>query len=90
MNYWLTQEVQAHYAQDIPLMAQMNVKTVRVYGDFGDTASDYQAVLDTFYANGIMVIMDVVNSKADIEQRPLFASHQHHQKPSGHFDVGNR
>ena len=42
-------------------------ETVRVYGDFGNTAADYQAVLDTFYANGIMVIMDVINSKADID-----------------------
>ena len=25
MNYWLKQEFQTHYAQDIPLMAQMNV-----------------------------------------------------------------
>ena len=72
LNYWLTNEHVAHYQQDIPLMAQMHVNTVRVYGDFGDDPSIYTSILDTFYANHIMVVMTVPSSKAGYRQRTLF------------------
>ena len=66
MNYWLSQQHQAYYQQDIPLMAQMHVNTVRLYGDFGDDPTVYGPILDTFYNNHIMVIMTVPASQADI------------------------
>ncbi len=69
LSYWLRREPLAHYQTDIPLMAQMNVNTVRLYGDFGDDLVSYQKILDTFYENGIMVIMAVSGSKADIDNQ---------------------
>jgi len=69
MNYWFSNENQAHYQQDIPLMAQMHINTVRIYNDFGTDPAVYKLILDTFYNNGIMVIMTVVNSQDDIASR---------------------
>jgi uncharacterized repeat protein (TIGR01451 family) len=67
MNIWLRQEQVNRYLQDIPLMAQMNVNTVRVYLDLGTSAQVYQQILDQFYNNNIMVILTVVVSKEDID-----------------------
>ena len=66
MNYWLKQEIPAHVQTDAALMAQMNVNTVRIYSDLGTDPAVYQKVLDAFYNNGIMVIMTVAGSAADI------------------------
>ena len=74
LQYWLKSQIQAQYATDIPLMAQMNVNTVRVYSDFGTDPSVYQQVLDTFYNNGIMVIMTVIASSTDITSGQYLAT----------------
>jgi hypothetical protein len=65
-NYWLSTEFQAHYQQDIPLMAQMHINTVRLFGDFGDDPAAYGPILDTLYNAHIMVIMSVASSAQDI------------------------
>lgn len=67
--YWLRSEYYRHYLEDIPLMKELNLNTVRVYGDFGDNPAVYKEILDEFYRNGIMVIMTVVASKNDIDTR---------------------
>jgi hypothetical protein len=64
--YWLSQEIAAHYAADIPLIAQMNANTVRVFVNFGTNSAVYQPILDTLYNNGIMVVMTVAGSSTDI------------------------
>lgn len=48
----------AWVATDAPLMAAMNVNTVRTYIDFGSDAVAL-ATLDTLYANGIMAVMGI-------------------------------
>ena len=64
---WMRREYFNHYREDIPLMKEMNVNTVRVYTDFGLDFETYREILDDFYRNGIMVIMTVASSKEDIE-----------------------
>jgi len=72
LQYWLKKELVARASQDVQLMRDMNANTVRVYLDF---YNDYEEdafliakqILDTFYNNGIMVIMTVAGSKEDIE-----------------------
>lgn len=69
MNYWRKTEFLNHYQQDIALIKEMNVNTVRVYTDFyndiGINPQVYSQVLDELYDNGIMVIMTVANSRID-------------------------
>ena len=65
--YWLKSQYPRYYLIDIPLMKRMNVNTVRVYDDFGTDPLVYTEILDEFYYNDIMVIMNLVVSKADIE-----------------------
>lgn len=65
--YWLRNEHKKYYKQDIPLLAKMNVNTVRLYTDFGDSALVTKDILDEFYRHGIMVIMTVASSRKDME-----------------------
>lgn len=48
----------ARYAQDIPLIAEMNANTIRTWSSFPTDATGI-AMLDLCYQNGIMVIMTV-------------------------------
>lgn len=64
---WMRREYFNHYREDIYLIKEMNVNTVRVYIDFGLDPEIYQKILDEFYQNGIMVILTVASSKEDIE-----------------------
>ncbi len=68
-NYWIKTEFLKYYRQDIALMKKMNINTVRVYNDFGDNYQVYKDILDEFYRNGIMVIMNVAASKEDIDSK---------------------
>jgi beta-galactosidase/beta-glucuronidase len=53
-----------HVAVDAPLMAAAHINTVRTYGAPERTAAG-RAVLDTLYANGIMVVMTVFAAYGD-------------------------
>lgn len=66
LNYWLKNEFAAHFQQDITLMQQMRVNTVRVYIDLGEDPAIYNQILNYFYTNGIMVIMTVASSYDDL------------------------
>ncbi|MCX5697622.1 MAG: hypothetical protein NTU54_06635 [Candidatus Omnitrophica bacterium] len=63
-SYWLKGEFSKYYKKDIALMRQANINTVRVYTDLGTDPQVYNAILDEFNRNGIMVI--VTFSKLDI------------------------
>lgn len=65
-NYWIKEEIKARYKTDIALMKQMNISAARTYSDFEDRSLDYNAILDEFYNNDIMVIMTLNLSKEDI------------------------
>ncbi|KPK40977.1 MAG: hypothetical protein AMJ78_06590 [Omnitrophica WOR_2 bacterium SM23_29] len=65
--FWIRNQFKEHYLTDIPLLREMNVNTVRVFNDFGDDPDAYAKILDEFHRNGIMVIMTVASSKADLE-----------------------
>ncbi len=64
---WLRSQPFIHYTLDVPLLRDMNVNTVRVYNDFGDNQVAFRQILDEFYRNDIMVVMTIVNSKAEID-----------------------
>jgi len=53
------------YRQDIALMKEMGINTVRTFMDFGD-AQVARQILDEFYSNGMMVILAVDNSSGDM------------------------
>lgn len=67
LNYWLQNEFIKYYKQDINLMKELGVNTVRIYSSFGDDQKTYTTILDEFYNNQIMVIITVAISKADFE-----------------------
>lgn len=67
MIYWLKNEPREHVAEDLPLLRQMNVNTMRAYNDFGLNPALFTGMLDEFYRQGIMVILTVANSKAEID-----------------------
>ncbi len=69
-NYWIRNEYYAHYREDIALMRAMNIKTVRVYNDFGDDPAVFSAILDEFYNNGIMVIVTLNLSQDELVVNP--------------------
>ncbi|MDP1853855.1 MAG: interleukin-like EMT inducer domain-containing protein [Candidatus Omnitrophota bacterium] len=59
------------YKQDIALMKDMGVNTVRTYLDFGTDLLTFSEILDELYRNGIMVIMcvdDSIANSANIDQ----------------------
>ncbi|MDD5440354.1 MAG: interleukin-like EMT inducer domain-containing protein, partial [Candidatus Omnitrophica bacterium] len=68
-------------ATDAPLMAQMNVNTVRTYTDIGldDTAL---SVLDTLYANGIMAVMSLDNWGTNYLDRALQTVQKYKNHPA--------
>lgn len=89
LNYWLRTEITNHYIQDINLMNQMNVNTVRLYTDFGTLDdplfnNNYNAILDEFYQKGIMVIMPVANSRDDLD-KDRFDVYTDYKAPYNHF-----
>ncbi len=53
---------------DLPLIKQMNANTIRTFMDFGldDTGKNWKYILDKCYENGIMVILPVDRSIADM------------------------
>jgi probable HAF family extracellular repeat protein len=62
------QEFGKWYLTDVPLMARMNVNTVRTFMDFGFDAQMGplgRRILDALYAQGIMVIMTVDDAVND-------------------------
>lgn len=63
---------------DVPLLAGMNVNTVRLMVDPGPDAAG-RSVLDRLYAHGIMVVMTVDNGVNDLERIrqvvPFFRDH---------------
>lgn len=67
LNYWLKSEFKKRYKTDIALMKELNINTVRVYNDFGDDPAVYNAILDEFYDNGIMVIITLNITKEDFK-----------------------
>jgi len=66
LTVWSHQQFQQYYQQDIALMAQMHVNTVRVFSDFGDDPAVYGPILDAFYNNHIMVIITVAAAAQEI------------------------
>jgi len=98
LNYWMKNQVLEHYQEDIVLMKDMNINTVRVYNDFydefSDNVDDYIQVLDEFYNNDIMVIMTVAISRDDFEGKRLYVYNDQnhplsHYTPSGWVgDIG--
>ena len=69
MFYWWQQEFENHYVEDIALMKDMNVNTVRMYialGEDGVILTKAQEILDELYANNIMVDMTVASGKRDL------------------------
>ncbi len=65
--YWFSLQYKKYYANDIPLMKEMNVNTVRVYSHFGLEGKSDLRILDELYKHGIMVIVTVVASRKDLE-----------------------
>lgn len=89
LNYWLRTEINNRYIQDINLMNQMNVNTVRLYTDLGITEdplfnNNYNSILDYFYQKGIMVIMTAVNSRDDLD-KDRFDVYTDYKAPYNHF-----
>ncbi|MBP9855027.1 MAG: hypothetical protein KBD53_09195 [Candidatus Omnitrophica bacterium] len=73
MLYWWQQEFESHYIEDIKLMKEMGVNTVRIYFELGDddlVLKRAEEVLDELYLNGIMVIMTVSGAKDDLVSNP--------------------
>ncbi len=71
--YWWQQEFENHYIQDIALMKDMGVNTVRVYLEFGEDGqvlTRAKEMLDELYNSGIMVVMTVATSKDDLVGNP--------------------
>jgi len=54
------------YKQDIALMKEMGINTVRTYLDFGQDINTSKEILDELYNSGIMVILMVEDSIADM------------------------
>lgn len=69
LDYWMRNQFEISYVTDISLMNQMKVNTVRTYKDFfvDDDAQKY--ILDEYYRKGIMVIMTVAISKAEMDAK---------------------
>ncbi len=89
LNYWLRAEIDNRYIQDINLMNQMNVNTVRLYNDFGIPedplfTNNYNFILDDFYQKGIMVIMAAANSRDDLD-KDRFDVYTDYKAPYNHF-----
>ncbi|MBU4589581.1 MAG: hypothetical protein KKG01_01500 [Candidatus Omnitrophica bacterium] len=83
-DYWLKDESQEYYIEDIALMKEMNVNTVRVYTDFGEDPEVYNQILDEFYNNDIMVIMTVAMSRPDLDGNG-FDVYLRYLGPSNHY-----
>lgn len=70
-EHWLGREFINRYMEDIPLLKEMNVNTVRVYSDFIDAFSEdpeeFRAVLDELYRNDIMILLTVAGAKNDLQ-----------------------
>ncbi len=66
-QYWSKSEFKRYYLQDLALMKQMNVNTVRVYDDISTNSIDGLKILDECYRQGIMVIMTVAAAKSHID-----------------------
>ena len=69
LNYWFKKEASNRYKQDFTLMKQMYVNTFRTYNDFGDDPAVFMPILDECYRQGIMVIMTVAGSRADLDSQ---------------------
>lgn len=67
LKYWSQTEYQRRYLQDIPILKELGVNTVRVYVDFGKDLQVVNKILDELYANGIMVVMTVSLAKDNFE-----------------------
>ena len=67
--YWKENQFIKHYQKDIPLMKEMNLNVVRVYSCFSEDCEESLKILDHFFKNGIMVIMNVAMSKKDIDSQ---------------------
>ncbi|MEW6101610.1 MAG: interleukin-like EMT inducer domain-containing protein, partial [Candidatus Omnitrophota bacterium] len=59
-------EFNSWYMQDIALMKDMGINTVRTYLDFGQNTQTFNTILDELYNNGIMVIMAIDDCVADL------------------------
>lgn len=66
LNYWLKQELTAHYKKDVKLMKKMNVNTVRIYQPLDKDVKHLTRILDEFEKNKIMVIVTVAISKSEL------------------------
>ncbi len=70
-NYWVKNEILENYEQDIPLLKEMNINTIRTYVDFyndyDNNPDQYKRVLDALYENDIKIIMTVATGEQDFE-----------------------
>lgn len=68
LDFWLRQQPPLqNYLTDIPLMKQLNINAVRLYGNLSNDPREALLVLDEFYRNDIMVILTIVNGKSEID-----------------------
>ena len=73
---------------DVPLLAAMNVNTVRMLVDPGTDATA-DAILDLLHENGIMVIMNVDNGVADLTRVEQVVSHHKNHPAVLMWMIGN-
>ena len=67
LGFWLQEEVEARYLTDLASIASMSANTVRLYDEPNSDPAVSRLILDTCYERGIMVIMTVAGSKADLD-----------------------